>query len=487
MSNLTDLLPAGAGGKQVDFVASGTIGNGATVVLNSNGTVSVTSAIEGITVGTPAVFESATSNYISATFDTNSNKVVVSYQDNGNSSYGTAVVGTVSGTSINFGTPVVFNAGYTQFTAVTFDSSSGKVVIAYQDNGNSDYGTAIVGTVSGTSITFGTEVVFDSSSSSAISVTFDSTNNKAVIVYSDGNNGTYGTAIVGTVSGTAISFGTSAVFNQNTDITAVTFDSNSGKVVIAFRDVTGSYYLAAIVGTVSGTSISFGSKVVFSTSVFSEFLSTVFDSTNNKIVIAYSDAGNSYYGTAIVGTVSGTSISFGTPVVFGGGGATAFTAVTHDTYSGKTVVFYRDGGNSGYGTAIVGTVSGTGATGTISFTSPTVFESANTNYVAATFDTANNTTAIAYKDIGNSSYGTAVTFATKSSNNTSFIGITDAAISDTATGSVTIKGGISTNVTGLTPNTDYYVQADGTLSTTTSSVLAGKALSATSINLDYTT
>ena len=487
MSNLTDLLPAGAGGKQVDFVASGTIGNGATVVLNSNGTVSVISAIEGITVGTPAVFESATSNYISATFDTNSNKVVVSYQDNGNSSYGTAVVGTVSGTSINFGTPVVFNAGYTQFTAVTFDSSSGKVVIAYQDNGNSNYGTAVVGTVSGTSITFGTEVVFDSSSSSAISVTFDSTNNKAVIVYSDGNNGTYGTAIVGTVSGTAISFGTSAVFNQNTDITAVTFDSNSSKVVIAFRDVIGSYYLAAIVGTVSGTSISFGSKVVFETSQFSESLSTVFDSTNNKIVIAYSDAGNSNYGTAIVGTVSGTSISFGTPVVFDNSGATSYTAVTHDTYSGKTVVFYRDGGNSGYGTAIVGTVSGTGATGTISFTSPTVFESASTNYIAATFDTANNTTAIAYQDFGNSSYGTAITFATKSSNFSSFIGISDAAISDTATGSVTIKGGISTNVTGLTPNTDYYVQPDGSLSTTTSSVLAGKALSATSINLDYTT
>jgi hypothetical protein len=51
---------------------------------------------------------------------------------------------------------------------------------------------------------------------------------------------------------------------------------------------------------------------------------------------------------------------------------------------------------------------------------------------------------------------------------------------------VTIKGGISTNVTGLTPNATYYVQTDGSLSTTASSVLAGKALSSTSINLDYT-
>ena len=38
MSNLTDLLPAGAGGKQVSFVASGTLSSGQTVVLNSDGT-----------------------------------------------------------------------------------------------------------------------------------------------------------------------------------------------------------------------------------------------------------------------------------------------------------------------------------------------------------------------------------------------------------------------------------------------------------------
>ena len=35
--------------------------------------------------------------------------------------------------------------------------------------------------------------------------------------------------------------------------------------------------------------------------------------TNQKVVVVYRDNGNSYYGTAVVGTVSGTSISFGTP------------------------------------------------------------------------------------------------------------------------------------------------------------------------------
>ncbi len=58
--------------------------------------------------GTPATFDSSTSYYTSTTFDSNANKIVIAYQDGGNSNYGTAVVGTVSGSSISFGTPVVF-------------------------------------------------------------------------------------------------------------------------------------------------------------------------------------------------------------------------------------------------------------------------------------------------------------------------------------------------------------------------------------------
>jgi hypothetical protein len=50
------------------------------------------------------VFESATTVYISIAYDANAQKVVIAYTDSGNSSYGTAIVGTVSGTSISFGT-----------------------------------------------------------------------------------------------------------------------------------------------------------------------------------------------------------------------------------------------------------------------------------------------------------------------------------------------------------------------------------------------
>jgi len=42
-------------------------------------------------IGEPAIFESAVTSHISATFDTTNNKVVIAYSDFGNSSYGTAV------------------------------------------------------------------------------------------------------------------------------------------------------------------------------------------------------------------------------------------------------------------------------------------------------------------------------------------------------------------------------------------------------------
>jgi len=449
MSNLSELLPAGSSVKSADFVAQGTLASGVTVALRSDGKVeAVSSSSVTEQLGSAVVFESASSGFTAATFDSVNNKVVIAYQDNGNSNYGTAIVGTVSGTSISFGTPVLFESATIYHTSATFDSNSNKVVIAYRDAGNSNYGTAIIGTVSRTSISFGSAVVFETANANYESVVFDSNSNKIVIAYRDEGNSSFGTAIVGTVSGTSISFGSAVVFNSGTTSPiSATFDSNSNKVVIAYPDSGNSGYGTAIVGTVSGTSISFGSEVVYESANTNGNVSAVFDSSNNKVVIAYPDNGNSSYGTAIVGTVSGTSISFGSPTVFESAYAYEISA-TFDSNANKVVVAYTDIGNSSYGTLVVGTVSGT----SISFSSPSVFESADTQYSSPTFDSNLNKVVIAYKDGGNSGYGTSVVFqnASTSTNVSSYVGITDQAISSAATGKVVCKGGAITN-TGLLP------------------------------------
>jgi len=421
-------------------------------------------------VGSPQVFESANSRHISSTFDSTNNKVVIAYRDEANSGYGTAVVGTVSGNSISFGTPVVFYNTYeVSNTTVNFDSSNNKVVIVFYQT-NNDYGLAVVGTVSGTSISFGSSVGFSGSNQVVYpSSTFDSSNNKIVIAYGDGS-GNGGYALVGTVSGTSISFGSATAFNSgSTTFSSTSFDSSNNKVVISYSDGGNSNYGTAVVGTVSGTSISFGAETVFESAEAQQIGST-FDSSNNKVVVAYQDNGNSGYGTSVVGTVSGTGISFGAPVIFEAARSNN-SSVTFDTSSNKVVIAYQDAGNSNYGTFISGTVSGD----SISFGDATVFESANSDAFGTTFDNDSNKVVIAYRDRGNSDYGTGIVVQTSST--------TRGQVASGGAATVDIVGTVSTNQSGLTAGQQYFVQTDGTLGLTAASpsVLAGTAISATKL------
>ena len=421
-------------------------------------------------VGSAVVFESAETDQISAVYDANAQKVVMSYRDRGNSNYGTAIVGTVSGTSISFGSPVVFESASSNNFAAAYDSSAQKVVISYTDAGNSSYGTAIVGTVSGTSISFGSAAVFKTANASEKAITYDSSTQKVVVSYRDLGNADQGTCNVGTVSGTSISFGSDVVFEAaSTNEIATTFDSNANKVVIVYSDEGNSNYGTAIVGTVSGTSISFGSPVVFETATATQ-MSAAFDSNSNTVVVAYKDAGNSFFGTAIVGTVSGTSISFGSAAVFQESNTNAISAV-FDSNTSNVIIAYRDDGDSDYGKAIEGTVSGT----SISFGNALTFESAKSEWISAAYDAASQKTVIAYQDDANSQYGTAIVYQPNT--------LTRAEVADGDKATIDIGCAISTNQVGLTAGQTYYVQTDGTLGLTAAdpSVIAGTAISATEI------
>ena len=459
-----------------NFVASGTIPNGSTVVINSDGTVGIVTVTASSTIGlgSSTVYESASAGNNSATFDSTNNKVVVAYSDGGNSNHGTAVVGTVSGTSISFGTPVVFSAANSaENISAVYDSSNEKVVIAFRNDGNSNYGTAIVGTVSGTSISFGSAVVYESSASYNVSATFDSNSNKVVIA---GRISSAGKAIVGTVSGTSISFGSMTEFySGSAEEITTTFDSNSNKVIIAYRDGSDSDKGKAIVGTVSGTSISFGSAAEFQSSSTANIKAT-FDSSNNKVVFAYNSAG----GKAIVGTVSGTSISFGSAVEFAAN-PNNYNGITFDSTYNKAVIVFSDANDLNYGKIISGTVSGT----SISFGSAVAFNSSYALNNDVVFDSSNKKLVIVTRDNGNSNYGTAYIARNDSTNLTTenYIGIAAETISDGATGSITIVSGINAGQTGLVTGRTHYVQETGGIGLTASSpsVVAGTSISDTRI------
>jgi hypothetical protein len=143
----------------------------------------------------------------------------------------------------------------------------------------------------------------------------------------------------------------------------------------------------------------------------------------------------------------------------------------YDTNAQKIVVAYRDTTNEGK--LNVGTVSGT----SISFGDEVQFEAARSDYINAAYDSVQKRVVIAYKDVGNSSYGTAIVFKPND------IATTRAEVASGQAASIDIIGSVSDNQVSLTPGQQYFVQNDGTISTTAASpsVLAGTAISATEL------
>jgi hypothetical protein len=481
MTNLTDLLPAGAGGKQVSFTASGAISSGQTVGLNSDGTVSVIS-------GNGSVVEyedgSVRGQTASGIFDSANNKVIVSYSDSGDSNKGKAVVGTVSGLSISFGTPVQFHAGATYYGGISFDTNAGKCLIVYLD-GDTNQTEAIVGTVSGTSISFGTTATVTTNYGAFPAVAYDSTAQKHLVTYRDDNDSSIGKAKVATISGTSVSFGSEATFEPGrADAGKIAYDANAQKLVVSYYDADNSSYGTSAVGTISGTSVSFGTPVVFRSATTS-YLSTSYDANAQKVVIAYNDGATTYLPKAIVGTVSGTSITFGAAASLGTVPVNGAPSVAYNPDTQKHTIVWGNQNSPYQVYQVTATVSGT----SISATSAIVIYDATNGGApepqSLVYDTNSDKMVLQMRK-GSTDEGIAFVLNSSFVPASSFLGIADAAISDTASGKITIKGGIaSKGLSSLTPGSTYYVQSDGSLSTTSSSVTAGKALSATSINLDY--
>jgi LruC domain-containing protein len=355
---------------------------------------------KGVTFSSEFVFNTALSyDLSSAALD--ATHFIVAYRDNWNSDYGTAVIGTIVGNAITWSAEFVFNsAGTAHISAVSLDAT--HFVVSYSDFGNSQYGTAIVGTVSGNSISWGVEYNLpthmwsagvDYISSSALDATH------FVFAFRDKGNSNVGTSIIGVVSGSNIAWGPENIFNNaNTpEVSSTTLSTSS--FVLSYRDYGNSQYGASIAATVAGNVISFGSEVVFNSAITANpSLGTL---SSNKIVVAFRDVGNFDNGTAMIGNVAGTVITWGSEYVFNNDISydPSITAMDADNF----IVAYRDEGNLDYGTVGGGAVTGD----VIQWDSDDVFNAAFTNSVTTTTLDATHLV-ISYSDHGNMGYGTSI-------------------------------------------------------------------------------
>mgnify|MGYP003677340923 CR=1 FL=1 len=158
--------------------------------------------------------------------------------------------------------------------------------------------------------------------------------------------------------------------------------------------------------------------------------------------------------------------------------------IAFDSNANKVVIINMTTYSSpNVGNVIVGTVSGTD----ISFTT-TQFLTGNPNGEDENdicFDSNANKMVLAYTDGTNSDYGTSKVFTVASTNLTSenYIGIAKGAAADGTSAVVQTSCSINDAQSGLTAGQDYFVQTDGTLGLTAAdpSVFAGTAVSATKL------
>jgi len=511
MSTLSDLLPAGSGGKNVDFVADGAINNAQTVALKTDGKVEAI-ATASSSATSPATFTTTLlqagnssddfGNVSASVYDVNADRVIIFFVKQGPTRGLWAVAYTPTSTGLTSpGAEKLISSSGAECDRVctVYDPSAQKSVVAYKRrvSGTTGPGNCVVVEVnpSTNTITTGSQTDFGYNSAyvNGIALAYDSKNSKVVINYGVSSSG-YGETRVGTVSGTSISFSGYSIFSTGgagLGGMGSAYDPHSDTITVTWPYVNNNYYAVVMVGRVSGNTVTWGgTRQTYDTASSFKKFAAVTDTVSNQVwtlqcfsanqggrqcLLTPSHNGSS--GSVTIGTLQNAGYSFYNYPVLG------FSSVDNKL----SAVAMSGSSSPGSNTYMIWwTVSGTTATYSsqhIGTEVPNGNQSVGMSIISSTKQNIisyRGTTENGRYYLGNPPNQTNVS---------SFIGIADAAISDTATGSVTIKGGIATNASlpTLTPNSVYYVQANGTISTTSTSpaVRIGKALSSTSINLEF--
>jgi hypothetical protein len=505
--NLTGALPVISGanltglpGGSFTATADGSLTAGQATIIQTDGTVkavtgsTVTTAIPKGTVAT--INGNANIDVVGIALDkANSGKGVITWRDG--SSF-KARVFTTSGTTITFGsatTMCTVGSGFRGDNQLVSYCGSDKFVIGYIKNGNSQNsstnGCVRVCTVSGTTITTGAESTANGQYTNGFRFTCDQTiDDRIFAMYTDGDGNYRVKGIAATISGTSVSWGSEVTYNGNNGDTFWCHYDN-GRAVIAYKDHGSSFYGYAVAGTISGNSMTWGSQVAYDSYSHASSGGSIQINPNNKdeFLVSWYDKSNSNYGTVRIGTISTNSISVGSKIVFESSSVSDIKLAWDKNTNDKFIVQYNDGADSvstGQVKYKIGTISGA----SISFGSEISMvnsqspasdsphfnqHSSGAAQFLCVFGDTNNYDSAVWSQVG----GATSTNLTADN----FIGFSDGAYSDTATATVLVNGALSTNQSSLTPASKYYVQSDGTLSTTADSpsVYAGISTAATKL------
>lgn len=399
-------------------------------------------------------------------------KFVVAYRDLDLGSHGCVRVGQINGdNTITWGTVFQFYLASVFYLDIC-KLDTDKFAVSFRDG--AAHCQARIGTVSGTTISMGATYPVNAASTSYISNCQVATN-KFVTCYTDGGNFNYGTARVGVVTGTIIAFG--AEYHHRT---ATTYYNNcygtgvDNKFMVVYRGTAGNSKIGEI-GGAGGNEITFGSEYNWKgdTSFYNPYVKNV--DSNEKMMIIFRNTGAGSRGYTIVGTVSGTVISWGTEQEFNNV-FTYYYGFTKLADDKALIIYSNDSGD------LTGSVKRLGITGTaISFENeeelicdrmyyPDAVNVTDTKYVIVFYDTVSGG-ALSYGLVVDGELNT-VPF---------FTGILKKSGSEGDMRAIDLIGTVTEALTGLTPTATYWWDTNGELTTTTCTYGAGKALSETEL------
>ncbi len=236
------------------------------------------------------------------------------------------------------------------------DRVTGNKGIMVYVRGNVSYGYYIYAkafTVSGTTVTYGSQTVIHSEYCYSATVKADPLNADKYMatwrVAAAGGNHHKGCII--TLSGTTISKGTTATIHSAgfAMSPSISWDPNTANILVCYIDAAGSP--DAIACTISGTTVTAGTKANIIGAGHAEANNGLqFDPFNaGKCIITYRDNNDGNAGKVVEATISGTSISLGTPSEFKDSVQQSPVIAFDPNNEGKLVVVYADGGDDGLG------------------------------------------------------------------------------------------------------------------------------------------
>jgi len=287
-----------------------------------------------------------------------------------------------------------FNTNRSYGTSLAFDPDTNQVIVAWSDDGNSTRATIRIGTVSGTTITFGDKIVVNSSHTgvTATGCHYDKVNDRLIVTQSDpyssysGTGGVYATAFELNASRGVDTTGTTAEIFQSSSGHSVSrgnlseIQDHDGIVDVLYEDKSDgddNYVKTVYIDDDSACSLTVGTAQEFD------------DTTNNYYGIAYSpDASKSVVIYPDGSTLKGRTISHssGNPSL---GSEASYSlsdsylnitphggsAMIYDTEHDKFHFLYRyegsTAGNATHDNLYIGNLSVSGTTVTFASTSGT--------------------------------------------------------------------------------------------------------------------